>query len=104
MELTASRLRIDQERIIQELRDAAARLDRTENEMALDFSSVRRVDSGAVRALGELATIADERAVKVVLCGVNVDVYKVLKLLKLAPRFSFVNRPAPSPHKGEGQP
>jgi hypothetical protein len=33
-----------------------------------------------------LATTADEKAAKVVLRGVNVDVYKVLKLMKLAPR------------------
>jgi len=37
-----------------------------------------------------LAGRADEKAVKVVLRGVNVDIYKVLKLMKLAPRFSFV--------------
>jgi hypothetical protein len=39
----------------------------------------------------EFARIADEKAVKVVLRGVNVDVYKVLKLVKLTQRFSFVN-------------
>ena len=35
--------------------------------------------------------MADAKTVKVVLRGVNVDVYKVLKLVKLTPRFSFVN-------------
>ena len=35
-------------------------------------------------------SIADEKGVKVVLRGVNVDVYKVLKLVKLASRFSFL--------------
>ena len=39
----------------------------------------------------ELARLADEKAVKIVLRGVNVDVYKVLKLVKLSPRFNFVN-------------
>ncbi len=57
----------------------------------LDFSSVRRIDSTALRALEEFARLADEKAVKVVLCGVNVDVYKVLKLVKLTRQFSFVN-------------
>jgi len=104
MELTGSWLRIDEEHIDQELRDTAARLDRTENEMALDFSSVRRIDPGSVRALEELATLADEKGVKVALSGVNVDVYKVLKLLKLASRFSFANQPAPSSPGGAGKP
>jgi hypothetical protein len=36
-----------------------------------------------------LAGAAHDRAAKVVLDGVNVDVYKVLKLMKLEQRFSF---------------
>jgi len=39
----------------------------------------------------ELACIADDKGVKVELRGVNVAVYRVLKLVKLASRFSFVN-------------
>ena len=39
----------------------------------------------------EFAGIADNKGVKVVLRGVNVDVYRVFKLVKLASRFSFVN-------------
>ena len=41
--------------------------------------------------------IADDKAVKVVLRNVSVDVYRVLKLAKLAPRFSFVTRDKQSP-------
>jgi anti-anti-sigma regulatory factor len=52
---------------------------------------VSRVDPAAVRALEDIARVADEKNVKVVLRGVNVDVYKVLKLMKLTRRFSFVN-------------
>ena len=40
--------------------------------------------------LEELASIADDKAVKLVLRGVNVDIYKVLKLVKLTSRFSFL--------------
>jgi len=43
-----------------------------------------------VRALQTLAATADEKTVKVVLRGVNIEIYKVLKLVKLARRFSFV--------------
>jgi hypothetical protein len=39
----------------------------------------------------EFADIADTNGVKVVLRGVDVSVYKVLKLVNLASRFSFVN-------------
>jgi anti-anti-sigma regulatory factor len=73
------------------LREAGEKLDGTEGEAVLDFSSVRRLDANAVRAIEELARVADEKAVKIVLRGVNVDVYKVLKLVKLTRRFSFVN-------------
>jgi anti-anti-sigma regulatory factor len=102
MEMTGNWLTLDEARIAQELREAGGRLSRTETEMVLDFSGVRRIDPCAVRALEELAVIADEKGAKVGLNGVNVDVYKVLKLLKLASRFSFVHRPAPSPGAGAG--
>lgn len=84
-------LNIDETRIVPTLREAGEKLDGTEGEAVLDLSSVRRLDTSAVRAIEELARLADEKAVKVVLRGVNVDVYKVLKLVKLTRRFSFVN-------------
>ena len=65
-------------------------LDSAEGDVVLDFSSVRRIDPSALRAMEELAGIADDKAVKVVLRGVNVDIYKVLKLVKLTSRFSFL--------------
>jgi len=49
----------------------------------LDFSDVQRIDTSGVQALEKLAD-------QTVLRGVNTNVYKVLKLLKLAPRFRFV--------------
>ena len=84
-------LNIDEERIVPALQEAGGNLDGSPGEAVLDFSSVRRIDSSGLRALEEFARIADEKAVKVVLRGVNVDVYKVLKLVKLTRRFSFVN-------------
>jgi anti-anti-sigma regulatory factor len=91
MAMTSVWLNIDEKGLVPALHDAADKLDSAEGEMALDFSSVRRLDSSAVRAMEELARKADEQAVKIVLRGVNVDVYKVLKLVKLAPRFSFAS-------------
>jgi len=62
-------------------------------ESVLDFSSVDRIDAAAARALEELA---DRSSVPITLRGVNIGVYRALKLLKLAERFSFAsyeNRP-----------
>jgi anti-anti-sigma regulatory factor len=84
-------LKIEETRVVPDLREAGEKLDGREGEVVLDFSSVRRIDSDALPAIEELARIADERSVKVALRGVNIDVYKVLKLVKLSRRFSFVN-------------
>ena len=83
-------LKIDEEQVVPALQEARQKLDGADGELLLDFSSVRRVDPGAIRAMEELADLADGKAVKVSLHGVNVNVYKVLKLVKLASRFSFV--------------
>ena len=84
-------LKIDEENVVQALQEAGEKLDSVEGEVALDFSSVRRIDPSALRALEEFAGVADSKGVKVVLRGVNVGVYKVLKLVKLTSRFSFVS-------------
>ena len=89
--MTAVFLNVDETRVVPALREAGEKLDGTEREVALDLSSVHRIDSSALAALEELARIADAKNVKVALRGVNVEVYKVLKLVKLTRRFSFVN-------------
>ena len=91
MVMIAVFLNIDEERVVLDLQEAGGNLDCSQGEAVLDFSSVRRIDSTALQALEEFARIADEKAVKIVLRGVSVDIYKVLKLVKLAHRFSFVN-------------
>jgi anti-anti-sigma regulatory factor len=89
MTMNAVRLKIDGERVAQTLQEAFEKLDSAGGEVVLDFSSVRRIDPSALRAMEKLAGMADDKAVKVALCGVNIDIYKVLKLMKLASRFSF---------------
>jgi anti-anti-sigma regulatory factor len=91
MAMMAVWLKIDGERVVQALQEAGEKLDSVEGEAVLDFSSVRRIDPSAVRAMEGFADNADDKAVKVKLRGVNIDVYKVLKLVKLASRFSFVS-------------
>jgi len=90
MAMAAMLMTIDEKRMAVALREAREKLDVAEGEVVLDFSSVRRLDASALRALEELAQIAQEKGVKVVLRGVNVDVYKVLKLVKLTAQFFFV--------------
>jgi len=90
MAVIAMWIKIDEERVVQGLQEAGEKLDSAEGEVVADFSSVRRIDSSAIRALEEFAGTADDKGVKVVLRGVNVDVYRVLKLVKLGSRLSFV--------------
>jgi anti-anti-sigma regulatory factor len=90
MTMNAVLLKIDAECVAHSVQQACDNLDSGGREVALDFSSVRRIDPSALRAMEKLAGTADDKAVKVVLHGVDVKVYKVLKLVNLAPRFSFL--------------
>ena len=83
-------LEIEGERVVQTLQTARETLDGAQGDVVLDFSSVRRINPSGLRVMEKLAGIADDKAVKVVLRGVNVDIYKVLKLVKLTSRFSFL--------------
>lgn len=90
MAMIAVWVKMDEERLVPALQEAREKLDSAEGEVVLDFSSVRRIDPSALKAMEELAAMAADKSVKVVLRGVNVDVYKVLKLVKLAPQYSFL--------------
>jgi anti-anti-sigma regulatory factor len=82
-------VKVDGDRVVHALQDAREKLDSVQGEVVLDFSSVHRIDPGALRAMEEIADAVDGKGTKVVLRGVNIDIYKVLKLMKLAPRFAF---------------
>jgi len=84
-------LKVEEERVAQALQEAGETLDSAGGEVLLDFSFVHRMFPHSLRAIEEFAAAADNKGVKVVLRGVNVDVYRVFKLVKLASRFSFVN-------------
>jgi len=84
------RIKVDEGSIADVLRDALQKMDGARGELLLNLSSVRRLDAGAVREMEKFVTLADERDIKVTLRGVNIDVYKVLKLVDLTPRFSFL--------------
>jgi anti-anti-sigma regulatory factor len=84
-------LDFDAESVAHAFEEAREKLGSTEGDLCLDFSSVRRIDPNALREMEALVGIADDKRVKIVLRGVNVEIYKVLKLMKLARRFSFLN-------------
>ena len=71
------------------IQDAVQKINGGERETMVDFADVTRIDGTVVRALEELAGVAEERSAKVILRSVNVDIYRVLKQLKLTERFTF---------------
>ena len=87
--VAAALFKVDPNRVAGSLQEFHAQLD-SASEAVLDFSSVLRIDAPAVRVLEELADLAEARGAKIALRDVNVDIYKVLKLVKLAPRFSLL--------------
>jgi anti-anti-sigma regulatory factor len=71
------------------LQGALERLESAESELVLDFSSVQRIEPNALRTMEELAGRAEGKKIRIVLSGVNVEIYRVLKLVKLTSRFAF---------------
>lgn len=90
MTTSAVWIQVDPEQVLSALQEAVEKMNRGESEVVLDFSSVFRIDPGIVRAMDRLAGLAAERSVKVVLRAVNADIYRVLKLVNLAQKFSFL--------------
>lgn len=91
MATIAVSIKLDEGKELSALQEACEKLANAQGELFLDFSSVRRIDPDMLRKMEQLAGTADRNGARIVLRGVNVDVYKVLKLVKLAPRFSFLN-------------
>ena len=96
MATIAEGFKIEGDRVAECIHEAHMQLDTVCDQTTLDFSSVLRITPRDLRAMEELADRAENESVKVVLCGVNVDIYKVLKLVKLAARFSFATNGAGS--------
>lgn len=89
MATIAENFRIDSAGIASLLQQAGEELERTKKDVVVDFTSVRRIDPRSLRTLEQLAGEAEKKKLTVTLRSVNVDVYKVIKLAQLAPRFSF---------------
>jgi hypothetical protein len=61
---------------------ARGRLDSGAGEVTLDFSAVERIGARELRALETLAQAAAAKSIPLSLHGVNVGVYKVLKVAR----------------------
>lgn len=81
---------VDGKHVLHSLQEIGQKLDGADHEIVLDFSLVRRLDPSAIQALKDLAALADDKVVKIILRGVNISIYKVLKLTKVTPRFAFL--------------
>ncbi|HUK46976.1 MAG TPA: STAS domain-containing protein [Terriglobales bacterium] len=87
---TVSVLRnLDEAQLASMLEKASEMLADNIREVVMDFSAVRRINASAIPAMEEFICVAEEKGITVVLLGVNVHVYKALKLVKLASRLSF---------------
>ena len=89
--MTPEPIRIPSERdgALRALGEAASRLAAGAPDLRLDFSAVDRIGPETARALEELSDQAGKASVNPVLTGVNIGVYRVLKLLKVAHKFSY---------------
>jgi anti-anti-sigma regulatory factor len=84
-------LKVDEQHVVELLKEALTRLGDPGEEIVLDFSDVACLDSAALRELDHLAVAAGDLAVNVALRGLSVEVYKVLELMKLTAQFSIVH-------------
>lgn len=89
METNAVWVKVDGKGLAKACAEAREGLAGTPAEVVMDFSSVQRIDSSALRAMESLADSVDGKGTKLVLSNVNIGIYKVLKLMKLAPRFAY---------------
>jgi anti-anti-sigma regulatory factor len=90
METNALCLKIDGNNVMADLLKAEESLEGRQD-LALDLSGVSRIDSAGLERLQRFALRAEDKKIKVALRGVNINVYKTLKLARVTPRFSFVN-------------
>ena len=80
-------LKLEEGPITPVLQQAAKNLEA--GEIVLDFSTVHWMDSSALKALEELAQSAADTQAFIVVRAVNVHLYKAIKLMKPAAKFSF---------------
>lgn len=84
--------RVDPDDLPGALDEARAAFERSQDsEVMLDLAALRRIDPAGVAALAELARAAADRNVRLRARGVNVAVYKVLRLAGAADGIAFAS-------------
>lgn len=91
MAMISEWVKIDAVRMADSFSSAGERLSTADGELVLDFSSIQRIDSGALASLSQLSEAAEQKNVRLVLRGTNIDIYRVLKLARIDTRFTFAN-------------
>ena len=82
---------VNGERVAETLKEICGKLPANGGEVLLDFFFVQTLDPAGIKGLEDLAGTAGILKVKVILRGVNVELYKVLKLSDLTDKFLFIN-------------
>lgn len=82
---------VNGEHIAETLNEICSKLPASGGEVLLDFFLAQTLDPAAIEALEHLAGTAEVLKTKVILRGVNVEMYKVLKLSDLTDKFLFIN-------------
>ncbi|HTZ84784.1 MAG TPA: STAS domain-containing protein [Candidatus Acidoferrales bacterium] len=88
---TVAEFAVEENSLISLLEKAKQEPNNTRTDLVLDCSTVHRIDAADLRALEDFAQFATEKELNVILRGVRVDLYKVLKLIGLTNYFSFAN-------------
>ncbi len=91
MTITASAIVVNGERVAETMNELCGNLTANSGELLLDFFFVQTLDPAAIKGLEDLSGIAEVMKVKIILRGVNVEVYKVLKLSDLTDKLLFIN-------------
>lgn len=82
---------VNGEHVAETLKEVRDSLPANGGEVLLDFFFVQTLDPAGIERLEELSATSQLLKVKVILRGVNVELYKVLKLSDLTDKFLFIN-------------
>lgn len=77
--------------VAETLKEVRGGLAANGGEVLLDFFFVQTLDPAGIEGLEQLSATAQLLKAKVILRGVNVELYKVLKLSELTDKFLFID-------------
>ena len=83
-------IKINETSVAADLDAAREKLNGADSELVLDWIAVPRIDTAGLTALEKLASAAGDKKIKLVFRGLNIDIYRVLKLANLSGRFTLL--------------